>query len=184
METEKKNDILSKAFSDTQGLISLADSKANISLTVHSILITMTLGVALISGIFEKVNNLILKGNIYGILFVIILIIFIFSSIAGIISTILVFKPRVAQEEGEENRKGFLYFGQILQYKDSNEYLNAIKGLDDAKLTEEYAKQIYQVSKIAKKKFFYVKISILFLLINIIFTVIFLLLANFINLAF
>ena len=61
MDIEKKNEILSKAYTDSQAMISLADSKANISLTIQSLLITLALGFSLLSNIFEKINRLVLR---------------------------------------------------------------------------------------------------------------------------
>ena len=58
MNLEKKNEILSKAYTDSQNMISLADSKANISLTIQGLLITIALGFSLLSNIFVKIESL------------------------------------------------------------------------------------------------------------------------------
>ena len=110
MNIEKKNEILSKAYTDSQAMISLADSKANISLTIQSLLITLTLGFSLLSNIFEKIGLLIENENSLGYFYIIIMVFFVGLSITGIITTIFVFKPREAEEQSERNRKGFFYF--------------------------------------------------------------------------
>jgi len=58
MDIKNKNEVFSKAYSDSQGMIALADSKANISLTIHSLLITIGLGFSLLSDVFEKAGIL------------------------------------------------------------------------------------------------------------------------------
>ena len=183
MDIEKKNEILSKAYTDSQAMISLADSKANISLTIQSLLITLTLGFSLLSNIFEKVGFLIENKNPVVYFYIIIMIIFVGLSVIGIITTILVFKPREAEEQVEREREGFFYFGHVSNYKSSEEYYSRIKELDEKQLMEEYSKQIYQLSFIAKKKFKFVNWSILFLIINMGFTVFFLILSSLINMS-
>lgn len=182
MNIEKKNEILANAYINSQAMISLADSKANISLTIHSLLITLTLGFSLLSNIFEKIGILINSGNEFAVFYIIIAIIFIGLSIAGIITTILVFKPRQAEEKTEKERKGYFYFKHILKYKSSGEYFETIKKLNEEELLEEYSRQIYQLSLIADKKFKFVDWSIYFLIINMGFTVFFLIISSFINL--
>lgn len=181
MNIEKKTEILSKAYTDSQNIISLADSKANISLTIHSLLITIGLGFSLLSNSFEKIYTLIESNNPFAYFYIAITIIFVIFSISGIIATILVFKPREAVEESEKDRKGLFYFGHILKYSSSNEYYSEIKKINEEKLMEEYSKQIYQLSCIAKEKFKFVNYSIYFLIINMGLTIFFLILSNFVN---
>jgi len=182
MDIEKKNDILSKAYSDSQGMVSLADSKANISLTIHSLLITIGLGFSLLSDVFEKAGVLFLGYQVFIVFYIVITVILIISSILGIICAIFVFKPREAREESERERSGLFYFKHVLKYKDSDEYLLKIKALDEDDLMEEYSRQIYQISFIAKEKFKFVNYTIYFLIANMILTILFLILSGVINL--
>ncbi len=181
LDIEKKNEILSKAYTDSQNLISLADSKANISLTTQSLLITISLGFALLFNIFEKVKLLMDKNIGFGWFYIIVIIMYVGLSIIGIITTILVYKPREALEEAEKKREGLFYFKHVLEYKSSDNYYAKIKGLSEEELMEEYSKQIYQLASIAEKKFNFVNYSIYFLIINTSFTIFFLILSSFIN---
>ena len=74
--------------------------------------------------------------------------------------TICVFKPRQAQEKSERERKGFLYFGHVMKYSSSKEYLVAINEINEEDLLKEYAQQIYTLSAIAKEKMKFINISI------------------------
>ena len=183
MNIEKKNEILSKAYTDSQAMISLADSKANISLTIQSLLITLALGFSLLSNIFEKINILIEDKNPFVSLYIITMIVLIGLSIVGIITTILVFKPREPKEESERNRKGYFYFGHVSKYTSSDEYFSKIQKLSQEELLEEYSRQIYQLSLIAKEKFKFVRYSIYFLIINLNLTMFFLILSSLISLS-
>ncbi len=181
MDIEKKNEILSKAYTDSQAMISLADSKANISLTIQSLLITLALGFSLLSNIFGKINILIENNNPFVFLYIITMIVLIGLSIAGIITTILVFKPRESEEESERNREGYFYFGHVSKYKSSDEYYSKIQTLSHEELMEEYSRQIYQLSLIAKEKFKFVSYSIYFLIVNLSLTMFFLILSGLVN---
>ncbi|KKL22042.1 hypothetical protein LCGC14_2439400 [marine sediment metagenome] len=60
-------------------------------------------------------------------------------------------------------------------------YLDKIKQLDEEKLMEEYSRQIYQLSHIAKEKFKFLRWSIYFLIINMGLTIFFLILSSLVN---
>jgi len=182
MDIKNKNEVLSKAYSDSQGMIALADSKANISLTIHSLLITLGLGFSLLSDVFEKAGSLLDLYKGFIIFYIVITIILISTSVLGTICTIFVFKPREAKEESERERKGLFYFKHVLKYKNSNDYYSKIRDLDEEDLMEEYSKQIYQLSFIAEEKFKFVNYSIYFLITNMGLTILFLILSGFINL--
>ncbi len=183
MNIEKKNEVLSKAYTDSQNMISLADSKANISLTIQSLLITLALGFSLLSNIFEKIKILIEVMNPFVYFYITSMIVLIGFSFAGIITTIYVFKPRESREESERNRKGYFYFGHVSKYSSSDAYFSKIQNLSEEELMEEYSRQIYQLSFIAKEKFKFVRISIYFLIINLVFSMLFLILSSFVNLS-
>jgi hypothetical protein len=181
MEIEKKNIVLSKAYTDSQGMISLADSKANISLTIQSFLLTITLGFSILSNIFTHLSNLIELYPELVLFYIIVLIIFIIMSIIGILCTIGVYYPREAKEESEKVRKGLFYFKHVLSYGTSDKYFEKIEGLSEQTLMEEYSRQIFQLASIADRKFRFVKFSILFLIINMSLNIFFLILSCVIN---
>lgn len=181
MDIKKKIEILSKAYTDTQNIISLADSKANISLTINSLLITITLGFSLLSNIFHKLHILAENNLSLVIFYIIILVFYVLFSVIGIITTILIFKPREAVEQTEKNRKGLFYFKHVLKYNTSKNYYQKINNLNEEELMEEYSKQIFQLSSIANIKFKYVNYSIIFLICNIGLSIFLLIISGFIN---
>lgn len=181
MEIQRKNEILSKVYSDSQNIISLADSKANTSLTIQSLLLTIGLGFSILSNTFQKLKILIDFNIVFVVFYIIIILLFIGFSTIGIITTILVFKPREAIEISEKERKGLFYFKHVLDYKSSEEYFLKIKKLNEDELLEEYSKQIFQLSYIANEKFKFVNFSIIFLVINIGLAIIFLILSGILN---
>lgn len=183
MDAIKKFEILSDAYASAQNMLVFADSKASISLTIQTMLIGIGLGASLLSNSFANLKNLINSNPILFIIYILVAIAFVTISITGILVTIYVFKPRQAPELAERERHGLLYFGHIIKYKSSADYLAAINKLKEEDLQKEYSQQIYVVSAIAKAKMKNVNISVFFLLFNIAFTTSFLILSGFINLA-
>ncbi|WP_457556455.1 Pycsar system effector family protein [Candidatus Harpocratesius sp.] len=153
MKIKDKNDFLNLAFQNNQEMINFADSKASTALTIQSIIISAGMAGALLSDTFQILKDPI-QVNSPGLfwVYIICLGLFLISSIAGIILSISVIYPRESQEEGEISREGTFYFGHIASYKDSDEYISKIDALDERQLSEEYCRQIYQISKIAQKK--------------------------------
>ena len=182
LDTAKKNEILSDAYTSAQNMITLADSKANISLTIQTMLVGIGLGASLLSNSFANVKNLINSNLSLFIIYILITVAFIAIAVIGILATIYVFKPRQAPEKSERERKGLLYFGHVMKYKSPADYLAAIIKIKEEDLLTEYTQQIYTMSLIVKEKMKYLNISIYFLIFNIAFTIIFLVLSGFINL--
>jgi len=146
-------------------MISFADTKANISLTVQSILISIGLGTSLLAKTFEHVKEL--NSTCITLIFYSILNLFILTSVVGIIQSILVYKARGPLDETEQKRKGLLYFGHIARHKKFSDYFLKINDLGEEVMLEEYARQTYYLSSIAKRKMKFVNRSIFFLMINI-----------------
>ena len=182
MSLDKKIEILSRVYRDSQKMITLADTKANISLTIQSLLITIGLGISILSNIFDDLQSLVSTNLAFVFLYFIIMIIFIISSIAGMISTIFVYKPRENFEENEKSRSGLLYFGDVLKYKSSNEYFSEVKKTNEEEMMREYSQQIYNLASILKKKFRFVTYSVYFLIFNTGITILFLVLSGFVHL--
>ncbi len=114
MDIGKKIEFVSHAYRNTQDMISFADTKANISLSIQSLLISIGLGTSILANTFEHVQKLD-NNNISGI-FYFIVVAFIISSIVGVILSIFVYKARPPLDETEQKRKGLLYFGHIAQF--------------------------------------------------------------------
>lgn len=165
-------ELLIKVFDNQQTIISNADTKANISITIQTFIITSVLGASIITDTFNNIAGLsfIVKGLYY-----LFFIGFMFSSISGLICCALVFKPRLPQEKKEVERKGITYFGHIVKHKSSKEYLEAIKDTSSSDIVKEFASQNYSLSIILQSKMKHVKSSINFLFANIILGVLLLL---------
>lgn len=164
MDKKEKIELLIKIFENQQTLIANADSKANISLSVQTFIATTVLGATVIVGTFDIIEGLAKSQQlIYYLLFTL----FIICSIVGLISCILVFNPRPPQEEKETNRKGITYFGHIADYKNSTNYLAALKNIQEDQIISEFSFQNYSLAHILCHKMKYVKRSTTFFLINI-----------------
>lgn len=160
-------------------MISFADTKANISLSIQSLLITIGLGTSLLANTFEHVQKI--DRNDISYIFYFIVIGFIISSIVGIILSILVYKARPPLEKTEQKRKGLLYFGHIAQFPTSNDYFSKVNGIDGDGMLREFTQQVYILSHIAETKMKYVNMSIYFLIFNLCLTIILIILSGYIS---
>jgi len=165
MTVEKKIEFLSSTFNQIQNLINLADSKANTSLTLQTFFVGYVLGSSIISGVFEKlkISQVTFIVNMFYIIFVL----FIISSVIGIIICLLVYKARFPVEKNESKRAGLLYFNHINKFKNSDSYLEKIQDLNEDHWLEELTRQVYNISHIVSDKMKYVNGTILFLFINL-----------------
>ena len=165
MTNEKdKTELLTKVFDNQQILISNADGKANIALSIQTFITTTVLGAAIIVDTFSKVAHFSCCIKLtYYFLFAAFLI----SSIIGLTLCIYVFRPRPPQEEKEVKRKGITYFGHIKKFKNSNEYLDEINDTKSKDVINEFAFQNYTLAFILDHKMKFVKSSTTFLFINI-----------------
>ena len=168
MNDQERLEILTKVFDNQQSLISNADNKANISLSVQIFLMTTVFGASIVVNTYSIVQNLSCLVKIsYHVLFSS----FMISSIIGLSQCIFVFRPRPPQEKGEIQRQGITYFDHIRRFKNSQEYLDAIKEMDKVDLVKEFAFQNYNLALILHHKMKYVRGSTTFLLINILLSV-------------
>lgn len=175
MEIEEKVNYLSQAYENSMNTIKQADSKANISITIQSLLASIGLASSLLLGTFVKANSLEESKYYLKVLYFVIVGIFLLVSTLGIISSIIIYFPVVKpKEEKERNRKGYLFFKHINAYESSDAYSNAT----EEKLLEDMSKQTYAISNLANKKMCYVKIAILFLLSSVILCLIVLVLSG------
>ena len=179
MDIEKRIGFISQAYMNVQNIISFADTKANISLSIQSLLISIGLGSSILANTFDKVKRLNDPSIIY--VYYTITVIFIFLSIVGVIASILVYLARSPLNKNEKKRKGLLYFEHIAHFPTANEYLSEIVKIDEDAMIKEFSYQVYHLSHIAKKKMRYVNISIYLLMVNLCLTVIFIMLSGYIS---
>lgn len=171
LDIEKKIEFVSQAYRNTQDMISFADTKANISLSIQSLLISIGLGTSILANTFEHVQKLD-NNNISCVFFYFIVVAFIISSIVGVILSIFVYKARPPLDKTEQKRKGLLYFGHIAQFTTFKDYFSEVDSIDEDGMLEEFTQQVYQLSLIANKKMKYVNMSIYFLVTNLFLTII------------
>ena len=172
MDISKKLEIISKAYFSSQDIIRLADSKANISLSIQSLLIGIGLSVSILSDAFNKLPDLLIYNSVLFYFYLSITLCFILTSLCGILLTIQTYKSRGPKEESEKKREGLLYFDHIIQFKNSIEYFNKVSESAEGDLLKDYALQIYQLSHIAHQKMKFIKYSGQFLILNLILTII------------
>jgi len=156
--------LLTKVFDNLQALISNADNKANIALSIQTFITTTVLGAAIIVDTLNKIAeySCFIKLSYY-FLFTSFLI----SSVIGLTLCINVFKPRPPQEGKEIKRKGITYFGHIKKFNNSNEYLDEINDTKLTDLIKEFASQNFSLALILNHKMKFVKYSVTLLFINI-----------------
>lgn len=177
MDIEKKIEFISEAYRTNQSMISFADTKANISLSVQSLLISIGLGTSILSNAFEHVQKL---NNNLSYVFYFIVVVLIISSIIGIILSMHVCKARPPIEEAEQKRKGLLYFEHIIKFPTSTNYFDEINNIDENGILREFTQQVYNLSHIVKEKMKYVNLSINFLMFNLFLTIILMILIGYI----
>ena len=174
-EDDFKENAILKAFDNSQNMIALADSKANLSITIQSLIITIGLASSLLANIFGKLWNF--NKLLFWFYFVFILI-FTITSMTGVIFSTLVYKARFPKEKSERIRKGFLYHEHIAEHDNSDEYYDKVMGNKKEEILEDFAKQTYSVALIASRKMKFVNYSIWFLMANILLAIILLVLSG------
>ncbi len=157
-------ELLTNVYNSQQTLISNADSKANIALSIQTFITTTVLSAAIIVGAFNKADHF---TNALQLAFYILFALFIISSITGLALCVNVFKPRPPQEDKELKRKGITYFGHIKKFKNSKEYLEEINETKPNDIIRELAFQNYSLALILAHKMKFVKHSTTFLFFNI-----------------
>jgi len=160
-----KIELLIKVFDNQQTLISNADTKANIALSIQTFIITTILGASIIVGTFSNIATI---NSYLKFLYYVLFALFLISSIIGILISINVFKPRPPQEEKEIRRMGISYFGHIKTFNNSNEYFEEINKTELKDVIKEFAFQNFNLAHILHKKMTLVRHATTFLFVNII----------------
>ena len=152
--------------------ISLADSKANITLTLLSLIIGIGLGASLISDIFEKGIQLIIKNLWFLFIlipFYLVMILYLLFSFLGINSVISVYRARLELKENKDIKTtGDIYFKHITDYSSPDKYYNGILEKTEENYEKDLANQVYLVSHILNEKMKKVNESIKFLKLSLI----------------
>ena len=151
-------------------MINFADSKANIFITIQSLLITIGIAGTLISDTFNLLKSHL--SSFWAVLYLILLFAFITTSLVGNIFAIIVFRPRGPEEEEEQERQGLFYYEHVAAFENSADYIEKAKIIELEDVFKEFTIQNYQLAKIAKTKMDYVKRAAIWLYVNIIGTIV------------
>ena len=190
-----KIDFVKEAFHNVKEFVTFADSKANITLVIQGILVSVVFGTSLLSDTFQDINNsenAIYMGVFYGLIGAVTLL-----TISGIIISAIIYRARLKPLKlKNDNITGLLYFRQILKLikpkekkpeevkpeevkpeeeeeeeKDHAKYADEIKALDKETFIQEFSHQIVALSIIANKKFKLINAAICLMIINLFFSV-------------
>lgn len=173
---EERIGFMLEVLKNNQNIISFADTKSNISLTIQSLLISIGLGVPLSSNVLGNVQKI--NGGAIPYFFYTLSTLFIISSFVGILFSIFAYKARSSKPRTE---KGLFYFGHIVQFTNVGDYLSEINNINDDSILNEFTQSAYELSHIAKKKLGYVNNSICFLILNLVLAITLLILSSYIN---
>ena len=157
---------LTKSLKNT---IHLADSKANIVLTIQTFLISTILAATIVEDIFKNLNE---QPHILKYGFLVCMVVFLLVSIIGLILSVYVFIPRKSTLNHHKDALSLTYFADITAFTSSLDYYKAINKLTEQQLIEELAVENYNLSFIISKKMDYTRKSIQALFTSIILAII------------
>lgn len=90
-------------------------------------------------------------------------------AVAGVVATffaVVVIYPRTPSPE-----QGFIYWGNINQYKSGEDFHDAVASLDDEEAMKKLNKENYSLAKVAEKKYEYVRWSLRATVVMVLFAV-------------
>ncbi len=157
---------LTKSLKNT---IHLADTKANIVLTIQTFLISTILAATIIEDIFKEIKE---EEHLLKYGFLLFLIIFLIVSIIGLVLAVLVFIPRKSTLNHHEDARSVTYYADIKSFGTSLDYYKAVNTMTDNDLVEELAVENYNLSFIISKKMDYTRKAILALFTSIMLAII------------
>lgn len=177
---ENKIDYIKTIFAHNQGLIELADNKANIILGINTILIPIIFGVSGIN--FSDLINNNLLYNVFTqnylinafILNTCVIISLFFLGLSFIFS-VSVIKARLLDENDNQ-----IFFKNIIKYT-FEEYQKIINETTVDGIIENYLKEIYSLAKINDKKYAKYRFALWFLIFGVISLFSGFILINFLN---
>ncbi|WP_424359849.1 Pycsar system effector family protein [Methanocella sp. MCL-LM] len=178
MDIKEKIEFAKLTFQNVQDMISFADGKANITLTLQTVFLGIGLGASLLTDKTESLKNF---DNAIVITYFILTILFIATSLIGIILSINVYRARPPVVYSEFNRLGLIYFGHIVKFVKPDDYFIKINSMDDEVALKELTQQVYTLSYIAQMKMDFVNKAIFLLIINVLLVSILILISGYIN---
>ncbi|MBP9925406.1 MAG: metal-dependent phosphohydrolase [Cyclobacteriaceae bacterium] len=131
-------------------LIQMADNKANIIISINTLIISSIIAITGYGAVAGKINT-------YEFQVIIPIVLIILSCLASVIFAIQAAKPKLIKaksEGGEMQKSSLLFFGVIAQYS-QQEYLKEIKNLLDSgnDLYEHMTIDLYNNGLILKRKY-------------------------------
>lgn len=140
---ELKNEYLKSIFEHNQGLIELADNKANIILGINSVMIPLIFGIAGIN--FINLRNLGILINAFILNTTIIISLGLFA--VSFIFSVLVIKARTSK-----NNENMIFFEFILK-NNIEDYQKKIIEMNEDDIIKDYLKEIYALAEINQIKY-------------------------------
>jgi len=86
---------------------------------------------------------------------------FLFYSIAILLSLTCLFSVCTVFPRNPKKKKGLIFWENVKEFDNSNEYFDKVKELDFDKIEKKYSTQNYILSKILNRKYFFVRASII-----------------------
>ncbi len=173
-------DFAKETYNSVKHFIALADNKANITITIQSLLVSIGLGASLLANTIQNLK--ILDQTTVTVLFILNISTFLILSFVGICFSISVYFAKLDKSNfNDTDIYGSLYFGDIAEEANSEEYYKKINNLNEDKIIKNYTEQIYILSKITSKKMKNANRSIVLTGINLILTVLLLIIGGVIN---
>ena len=86
---------------------------------------------------------------------------FLFYTAAILLSLTCLFATCTVFPRNPKKKKGLIYWENVKEFSDSNEYYNKIKNLDMEKIERKYSLQNFNLSKLLSRKYFFIKLSII-----------------------
>ncbi len=139
----QKIDYIKTVFAHNQGLIELADTKANIVLGINSILIPLIFGFTTVNFIDLLDKNLQVHAMLLNTF-----------SLTGLLllGTSFVFSILVIKARLSEELENFIFFENILK-TEYDDYKNNILNMNEEAILDDYLKEIYTLAGINKIKY-------------------------------
>lgn len=150
MSSIRRIELLKFNLENIREYIAIADVKANITLTLLSLIVGIGLGASLISDTFEKGIQLIITNLWFLFIivpFYILMIVYLLLSILGINSVISVYRARLELKEVDVQQNiGDIYFKHISEHPSSEEYYEGISTKTEENYEKDLAHQVFSVS--------------------------------------
>ena len=84
-----------------------------------------------------------------------------FYSASILLSLTCLFSICTVFPRNPKKKKGLIFWENVKEFKDSGEYFDKVKELDNEKIEKKYSAQNYNLSKLLSRKYFFVRLSII-----------------------